>query len=354
MDADDITAIYEQAGVNANNQINHYLLERVPSFRTLMDLRDKGWNNPAGDEYFAKQRQTADTPNDQQAYFFFEMMKTVGREIHNATRVFRIRAQTGRRPKILDTCMAPGAFLHLAMEHNPEAQALAFSLPLEKGGHKVLVPPNPNITVEFADITMLAADMGVDHIPSSHPEAHEFLARKLSPDDVFDLAICDGQVLRTHSRAAYREIREPIRLSLTQLAIALEHMNPGGTMLVLLHKVESWKSVQILRAFCRFSLVKVIKPRRAHAKRSSCYMVASNIQPQHEDAIQAVRAWKQIWKAATFDTESEFCRLSKSLEPDVEEVIGDFGVKLVGLGTKAWEIQADALAKAPFVRGSRT
>ncbi len=200
---------------------------------------------------------------------------------------------------------------------------------------------------------MLAGDMGVDSIALSHPEAHEFLSRKLYPEDVFDLIICDGQVLRTHHRAAYRERREATRLSLTQLAIALEHMKPGGTMLVLLHKVESWKSVTLLRAFCKFSDVKVFKPRRAHTKRSSCYMVASNIQPQHEDAIQAVRVWKMLWKAATFDTESEFSRLSESLEPDVDEVLEDFGVKLVGLGKNVWEIQANALAKAPFVRDWR-
>ncbi len=32
---------YDQAVKHASNQINHYILERVPNFRTLMDLREK-------------------------------------------------------------------------------------------------------------------------------------------------------------------------------------------------------------------------------------------------------------------------------------------------------------------------
>ncbi|KAI1314283.1 hypothetical protein F5Y03DRAFT_381065 [Xylaria venustula] len=340
-----------QVVMSAGSHVKRYLLETVPTFQRLNALREKGWNNPQGDRYFARQRRNADTASDQQAHFFLKMMKDVGREIHDATRIFDVRTLDNGPAKILDMCMAPGAFTYLAMEKNPGAQARAFSLPPDKGGHEVLIPPNPDLTIEFVDITMLAADMGVNRIPLSHPEAHEFLPKKLYPQDVFDLAICDGQVLRTHHRAAHRESREVTRLALTQLAIAVEHMKPGGSMLILIHKVEAWKSVMLLRTFSRFSNVKVFKPRRAHAKRGSCYIVASNIQPQHEDAIRAVRTWKQLWKSATFDTESDFERLSASLEPDVNEVLGDFGATLVGFGQQPWEIQADALDKAPFVRG---
>ncbi|KAF2967450.1 hypothetical protein GQX73_g6104 [Xylaria multiplex] len=279
------------------------------------------------------------------------MMESIARQIHDATGVFDVRETDGGPFTILDICMAPGAYLHVAMQHNPGAQARAFSLPLEKGGHKVL-RRNLKVDMEFIDITMLGEDMGVDSITISptHPDADEFLHRRFYPEDVFDLAICDGQVLRTHSRAAYRESKEPTRLTMTQLAISLEHMKPGGTMLVLLHKVESWKSVLILRTFCKFSDVKTFKPTKAHATRSSCYMVASNIQPQHEDAVRAVQTWKQLWRAATFATESEFANLAESLEPDVEEVLGDFGTRLVGLGKEVWDTQARALTKAPFVR----
>ncbi|KAI0534572.1 hypothetical protein GGR58DRAFT_516043 [Xylaria digitata] len=345
------TLSYDEAVEYASKRINTYLLERVPKFRTLMNLREKGWKSPAGDAHFAKQRRQADKPTDGQSLFFLGMMGNIARQIHDATGVFNIRTKDGGMLTILDMCMAPGAFCHAAMEHNPGARARAFSLPLEKGGHKIL-RQNPNVDIEFIDITMLGEDMGVDSttIPPTHPDADEFLPRRFYPEDAFDLAICDGQVLRTHSRAAYRESKEPARLTMTQLAISLEHMKPGGTMLVLLHKVESWKSVLILRTFCKFSDVKTFKPTKAHATRSSCYMVASNIQPQHEDAIRAVQTWKQLWRAATFDTESEFASLAESLEPDVEEVLEDFGMRLVGLGKKIWETQARALSNASFVR----
>ncbi|KAJ2990417.1 hypothetical protein NUW58_g2964 [Xylaria curta] len=367
---------YEQAAGLASKQIRDYLLERVPKFRELTELRDKGWRNPAGDEYFAKQRRQADNSDDQQAEYFFSMMKrnaecqTAKDTRHGVYQTLPfmvsgspvlhhiagsmmpdldISTNTLLRPQ----CMAPGGFLYLAMKYNPGAYAQAFSLPVEKGGHKVLLPQHPNITVDYVDITMLGADMGVDAIPQDHPDAHNFLPRKFYSRDAFDLVICDGQVLRTHSRAAYRGIREPSRLILTQLTIALEHIVPGGNMLVLLHKVETWRCVLVLRAFSRFSNVQLFKPRTAHAKRSSCYMVASNIQPQHEDAIRAVREWKRLWRTATFNTEEEYASFALSLEPKVEGVLQDFGPKLMDLGKSVWETQAIALARAPFVRGQR-
>ncbi|KAI0410091.1 hypothetical protein F4802DRAFT_13638 [Xylaria palmicola] len=337
---------------HCRDEIHQYLLERVPVFRELAELRDKGWKNPAGDEFFKKQRYKADNCDDKQARGFFELMKRVGGEVHGVTGVFNIR--TSDRPKrILDMCMAPGAFLHLAMEHNPGARARAFSLPVEKGGHKPFIPSLSVVDTDFIDITMLAADMGVDAIPPMHPDAGEFIPKKLHPEDAFDLVVCDGNVLRTHPRAAYREKVEPARLTLTQLVIALEHMKPGGSMLVLLHKVDSWASILTLRTFSRFSDVQVFKPTKAHKTRSSFYMVASNIQPHHEEAVRAVHSWKKMWKAATFGTEEEYYSLSSIFEPGVEEVLEDFGPKLIALGTSAWETQAKALANAPFVRESQ-
>lgn len=87
---------------------------------------------------------------------------------------------------------------------------------------------------------MLAADMGVTDIPEKHPDARKFLPCQMRETQLFDLVLCDGHVLRTHAptRASYRETREPARLKTTQLALGLEHIKPGGTMIVLFHKVE--------------------------------------------------------------------------------------------------------------------
>ena len=136
------------------------------------------------------------------------------------------------------------------------------------------------MTVKFLDLTMLAADKGVTEkeVPSEHADAPNFhLTSVFSNRVLFDLVLCDGNVLRTHDRPAYRELREVQRLQHSQLALGLERVREGGTMVVLLHKVEAWESVQMLYTFRRFSRVRVFKPSMGYTKRSSFYMVAKDI-----------------------------------------------------------------------------
>jgi len=213
----------------------------------------------------------------------------------------------------------------------------------------VLLPRDPNVTLKFLDVTMLAADMGVIDIPAEHPEAKNLLPQQFNPGQLFDLVLCDGQVLRTHVRAAHREMREARRLIVTQLAIGLEHVKVGGTMIVLLHKVEAWDTVSLLYRFNKFSLVKLFKPTRHHAKRSSFYMIATNIQSQHCEAVLAVEGWKREWKVATFGTDEEYKKALRGACLDTE-VLGEFGSELVRLGREVWGIQARALEKAPFIK----
>jgi hypothetical protein len=77
----------------------------------------------------------------------------------------------------------------------------------------MLLPRDPNVTLEFLDVTMLAGDMGVMEIPADYPDAKHFLSQQFNPGQLFDLILCDGQVLRTHIRAVYREMREACRLT---------------------------------------------------------------------------------------------------------------------------------------------
>ena len=67
------------------------------------------------------------------------------------------------------------------------------------------MPTNPRLTLKLLDITLLVADMGVTSIPEEHPDVKNFLPQEFSSETFFDLVICDGQVLRTHARAEYRE-----------------------------------------------------------------------------------------------------------------------------------------------------
>jgi hypothetical protein len=121
-------------------------------------------------------------------------------------------------------------------------------------------------------------------------------------------------------------------------------------MVVLLYKVEAWDTVSLLYRFNKFSSVKLFKPIKHHAKRSSFYMIATNIQSQHREAVSAVAGWKREWKAATFGTDEEFKKARRAECLDAEEVLGEFRSELVRLASEVWGIQARALEKAPFIK----
>ncbi|KAK2596488.1 hypothetical protein N8I77_013376 [Diaporthe amygdali] len=354
-----------QTDVPANARIKDYLMERVPEFVALCAIRDEGWKNPAGDRFFKAQQKQADRGSQKTQIFLDKMMRNIAKEMQEATRAFSISgttkgAEKGRQKRILDCCMAPGTYLQAALKHNPDAHALAFTLPPEEGGHTPLLERDESrgLDIRLLDLTMLAADMGVtpDQIPKDHPDATAFLPRQVEDGRDFDLVICDGQVLRTHEprRAAYREPREARRLGLTQLVLGLDHLRPGATMIILLHKVETWGNVRLLHTFSRFSHVQLFKPSSGHAKRSSFYMVATDIRSEHPLAEKAVNEWKDEWKQATFASDEEFWEVASQKcsqgRRDVDLVLKEFGPELVRLGRNVWKIQADALKKAPFNR----
>ncbi|KAI1760170.1 hypothetical protein GGR53DRAFT_526380 [Hypoxylon sp. FL1150] len=335
--------------VPANETIMKYLLENSAEFRKVNELREKGWSNPEADIFFKKQRENSDNVTNAAAEFFYELMKKIGEELHHFTHAFVILRSDSTPPQILDMCMAPGGFLATAMRKNPGAQAMTFSLPVSDGGHKVFIPKSPAILEKYCDITMLAKDMGSDEIPADHPDADRFLPGQFKHDDLFDLVLCDGHVLRTHAREQYRDQREARRLTTTQLALGVEHLRPGGTIVVLLHKMEKCDTVALLQTFSKFSSVRCFKPQKGHRIRSSFYMVATNIQSQHPNAVQAINTWKAAWKIATFGTDEEYKQLLQDEGKVVEESLADFGTELVNMGRRVWRIQSEALSKAPFM-----
>lgn len=278
------------------------------------------------------------------------MMKNIGRDMHEKTECFSFRNMDRGQPRVLDFCMAPGGFLSSALAQNPSAYALAFSLPVEKGGHEVLLPISRNVNLRFLDITMLAADMGVTEIPEEHADAKNFLRTKILNEPSFDLVICDGQVLRTHARAEYREKREARRLTVTQLALGLQHIKQGGTMIILLHKLEATEVAFLLYTLSKISSVATYKHAYTHAKRSSFYAVASKIQRDNPQTEIAIESYKRIWKAATFGTDEEYYASCKMEDSEVETLLRSFGPQLCRLAKKVFKIQTEALKKAPFIR----
>ncbi|TLD16072.1 uncharacterized protein PgNI_02598 [Pyricularia grisea] len=330
-----------------------YLTENSPELRQLNALRKRGWENPESDQFFQRQRKNADHSSAKNAKFFYGLMQKIGDELQKAVFAFTMASSDDYEPWILDTCMAPGGFLKMALKHNSKAKAVALSLPEKDGGHKCLLPNNSSVEKHFVDITMLAADIRIATIPPDHPEVNKFLPRLLPTEKIFDLMLCDGQVLRNHELAPYREKSEARRLTASQLVLGLERLRPGGTIIFLMHKVEAWNSIQTLYAFSQFAKVILYKPTIGHAKRSSFYLIAKNVQSESQEALSAIEWWRQIWRAATFparDGSEE--QVWQEDRWTAEEIIESFGPELLKIAAPIWKEQAKALANTSFIKGS--
>lgn len=276
-------------------------------------------------------------------------MRNIGNEIHDATSFMSCLSVGDSFAKVLDLCMAPGGFSNAIQRRHNAAQISGLSLPLSLGGHPLLLDrSNPALRVMFADITMLSSEMGVSAIPPDHPDVANFSQDRPYIGESFDLVICDGQVLRTHPRQSYRSELEACRLTMSQLVLALQRIKIGGTLVMLLHRLDYWDSVQLLHTFSTFSDIQLFKSENHHAIRSSFYLVATNVQPEIPAATAAIETWKRTWSSATFDFRRE--------EGTTEEAaicVNAFGETLIRLGRPIWKIQLEALRGASFMKGSR-
>lgn len=278
------------------------------------------------------------------------MMRSIGKEMDAATDAFFCL-----RPHMLDLCMAPGGYSRSLLDRHPKASVRGISLPSSLGGHNLRVKHgrmDPRVQVQFMDITMLASEFGVhlDDIPSRHPDASQFSDARPYHGQEFDIVICDGQVLRTHPRAEWRESCEATRLTVSQLILGLQRIKTGGTFIILLHKIEAWNTCTLLKAFDAFSSVVLFKPKKSHATRSSFYLVAKNVQPESGPAKEAVKEWKETWYKTTFEGDSSQQDPSEEV---VDAFLVEYGPRLVELGHEIWDTQARALETAPYVRNSR-
>lgn len=127
-------------------------------------------------------------------------------------------------------------------------------------------------------------------------------------------------------------------------------MRDGGTLIMLLHKPESWDVVKLLHALDKFADVRLFKPRRAHVIRSSFYLVAKNVRSESKLAQELVQKWKQEWKVSTFGSDEQFQKMLNKDDDTVEDVLKAFGEKLGRLGKAVWEVQANALKKSSWLK----
>ncbi len=268
----------------------------------MIFLLIKGWKRESGDVIFQRRCKEADTADVRRRKGFFLLMKRIAFEMNNLTGALSLAGDEDSTMQVLDLCMAPGPYSAASID--------AICLAPEDGGHEVLIPFGPEdsrVCVLFMDITMLAAEYGVDmdSIPIDHPDAAMFKPLLPYQGKQYNMVLCDGQVLRTQKREAYREPCEPTRLTNAQLILGLQRIKPGGTLIILLHKLETWHSMILVRFFSTFATVELFKPVKAHAIMSSFYMVAKNVQPQSTEAKTALEQYRKLWHRATFGKEVE-------------------------------------------------
>lgn len=186
-------------------------------------------------------------------------------------------------------------------------------------------------------------------IPAKYPEKGKLLTIRPFKYHSFDLVFCDGMVLRTQQRESHREGTEVTRLATSQLILAMQRIKAGGTMIMLLHKIDSYGAAHILHTFSKFAKVDAFKPQKKHASRSSFYMVAKDVQPGSEAAKAAVQGWKELWYKTTFGGEQGTGeRRSDPPESVVMSMLEDFGDRLMELGRPVWSTQADALSRTEY------
>lgn len=279
------------------------------------------------------------------------MNKKLGIELHDSTGAFGVRSPGGARAKALNLCMAPGGYTWYFLKRFPKATVKGITLSTDEGGHPMYLPHgdnDPRVEVIYMDITMMAAEFGtlIEDIPAQHPEAAKFTADRPLLGEAFELVVCDGQALRTHQHERSRE-REAVRLLVAQLIFGLNRIKPGGTLIILLHKVDAWDSILLLKTFETFSKIRLYKPKKIHAARSSFYLIAKDVQPDSAQAIQAIEKWKTDWWRATFGGEAGTgLDKAESEENEVKRLLDDYGDRVMKIGTPIWSIQLQSMKTA--------
>lgn len=286
-------------------------------------------------------------------------MKRIGDELQAATKALSLPMA---QANILDICMAPRGYSASVLKHSPHACISALTLPKNLGGFPVMTDyghKDTRINVIFADVTMFAAEFCITDIPKDHPDFGRLISWRPFPAELFDLVLCDGQVLRTQTPhiEECREGGRATRLTCSQLTLGMQRIKPGGTFILLLHKPEMWNTIKLLSLFDKISEIQLLKPTVAHRTRSSFYLIATNVQSRHPEALRAVAEWRSTWKSFTFpqpmDEKEVNQQQAEQMHMECKEamdLLTSFGHRLLELGGPIWLIQRDALKKAPWLK----
>ncbi|KAE8165713.1 hypothetical protein BDV40DRAFT_308641 [Aspergillus tamarii] len=278
------------------------------------------------------------------------MTQDIGDALASATDIYNLDCS---HPTILDLCMAPGGFSSTTKKYLRESNIDAVTLHPASGGHQIMARGIFR-NILYADITMFAQEMAPGAaICAEHPDLTKFESTRLFLEEKYDIVFCGGAVSKIHPREQYREDCEASRLTSSELVFALNRLKSGGSLVLLLHRVESWDTVCLLHAFDQFSDIQLFKHPKCHAIKSSFYLVAKNIDLEHDTAKLLLQHSKSLWKYLTFKSFDNVVRTSSSLYEPKSEIIcqlrDGFGSRLIELAREVWTIQTQALRAADFM-----
>lgn len=365
------------------DKIRNFLASKeIQAWVELAEMRKKIWQSEEASKHFEKQRENADgsTHNTKAQEGFLKLMLQVAKEIQNHTGVFTSvrpknpRSVLAKPVRCLDTSMAPGAFAQYFLSQNPRATVDGLSLPVESGGHSMLlrsanqmlrVRPRPQdkdaVNIAWTDVTLhpIFLPHGKE-FPEEFPDKSAFENNQPLPqhlqsppskpsDRVYDIVISDGTYLRNHEHAQLRPW-EAGRLLVCQLILGLSFVKPGGSVLILLHHLEAWNTFATAYNLSKIANIRLYKPEWAHAIRSSFYLIATKVQPELDVCKAWVEELKRAWYTMTFGGENGLGGLVEAGEGlNVDKMLEEWGEEFVMLGENIWKTQRDALKRKGWV-----
>ncbi|KAI5808635.1 hypothetical protein DFH27DRAFT_522059 [Peziza echinospora] len=371
------------------NVIREFLIAR--NVQEWLELRDV-WGSEKASKHFALQRKVADRSraNKKASKGFMFRMVRVAEEIEAGTGFFTTKPKITASGNLslkasydplyaLDVCMGPGAFAQYFLHLNPSGSLDGMSLSVERGGYGLELEsasktikslnrnqgwqknrarsfgktPIPSIT--WTDITLHAGLLPANQQLPEEAEFSDKAAFDANPpippqlqgalkagNRLYDLVICDGH-LRAPDQHKGRTW-DPARLIISQTIWALTFVKPGGSVLILLHRLEKWNTFITVYRFSKFANVRLFKPKTAFGTKSSFYLVGTNIQPENEVCKSWVEEMRQNWYTMTFGGENGFgAEVEAGAGLEVEEVLKDWGEAYVELARNIWQIQNEAL-----------
>lgn len=287
---------------------------------------------------------------------FYNMYKRIADAMQSEAGAFTINMEStdSKELRALNLCLTPGGYTKKLLEMYPiTIKICGITLAESDGGHEVLVK-SPQVEIEYLDMNLLALEYGVSllSIPTNHPDAGRFCANAPFAGLDFDIVVGDGAVLRSHLRAEYRQDkdREGLRLRIAQLIFRMARIKSGGTFIILLHRIDSWENLELLRNFEQFSKVTVWKSSKIYTQSSSYYLIAKDVLPDHPAAMQVVERWKKVWWTTTFGGQDGMG--STPEQPSSEQVaqaLEIYGRRFIEYGNPIWLAQAEGLSKASYI-----